>query len=56
MNYHDNCKGREAREYGWPIKCIQLFSDGWGEYECPACGQLWNVHEDSPEPKGWRVE
>jgi hypothetical protein len=49
--YHEAaaCKergGNKSREYGFPVKCVQHWSDGYGEYQCPACGRVWDIPDE----------
>lgn len=53
MNKHKNCKAKDNREHGNPIVCVQHFSYGVGEYQCPACGKVWRVDDNEPNPKDW---
>lgn len=44
MLYHKECEANEAREFGYPLECIQMWSTGDIQYQCPACGELFNFH------------
>lgn len=55
MLYHANCQAVDAREFGWPLKCIQLHSDGVIQYRCLACNELFTFHISSDLPKDIEV-
>ena len=46
MLYHYLCSATDAREWGHPLECKQMFSNGTLEYQCPACGEVFSFHED----------
>jgi hypothetical protein len=54
MLYHTQCEANEAREFGWPLECIQMRSTGEIQYQCRACGELFNFHIEDDLPD--RVE
>ena len=42
----------EAREYGWPLECVEHHdATGDGEYRCRACGKLWWLDDDGELPE-----
>lgn len=51
MLYHKDCKQTDAREYGYPLRCIEhvdTLKAGW--YRCPACDEIIRIADNEPLP------
>lgn len=48
---HKDCKAKDEKEYGYGLVCIIHFQkEGYGEYQCLACGRVWDIADSGKLP------